>query len=432
LGALRAYSGACMDNEYQTEPVPDAASISWLRIAFMNAIFSISLPTFLGGLELSAATPAWTFVWGVIAGGLVLTVMAAFMGVIGTQTRLSSYMLARFAFGKQASQLLNLAFGLSLLGWFGVNIELFADSMVLLSDFMGLEVPVIALEILGGVMMTALTYLGLRRINFLSLIVTPVLAVVTVMMLLLVLDAGSFSQLLAKGPSEGLSFGEVLSATVGAVAVGAVIMPDTCRFVKGWAGGVGVAIVTYFISAPAVTLVAGLAGLASGQGDILPLMLALGLGFGAFAIVFGGSTTLNALNLYSATLSAGTIWPNMSRNKMVLIGGVGGTIFAFFNILDSFIPFLLYLTVIFIPVGAVIVADYFLVPSSTYEFISFDEVDSIRWPALISWGLGSAVAFAGMNGLLTLTGTVAFDAILVTLCAHLVLSRFETPKAIEA
>lgn len=421
-----------MEDEYQTEPVPDEASISWLRIAFLNSIFSISLPTFLGGLELSAAAPAWTFVSGVVAGGAVLTVMAAMMGVIGTQTRLSSYMLARFAFGKQASMLLNLAFAISLLGWFGVNIELFADAMAQLGSEYGVEVPILGLEILGGVMMTALTYLGLRRINLLSLVVTPVLGVVTIMMLLLVLDVGSFSELLERGPATGLSFGDILSATVGAVAVGAVIMPDTCRFVRGSAGGVGVAIVTYFIAATSVTLVAGLAGLASGQSDILPLMLALGLGFGAFAIVFGGSTTLNALNLYSATLSTGTVWPNVPRSVMVLIGGIGGTIFAFLNILDSFIPFLIYLTVIFIPVGAVIVADYFLNPASSYEFTSFDDVDPVRWPALIAWGLGSAVAFASMNELITLTGTVAFDAIAVSLTAHLVLVRLIPEKPLAA
>ncbi len=421
-----------MDDEYQTEPVPEEASISWLRIAFLNAIFSISLPTFLGGLELSAAAPAWTFVWGVIAGGVVLTFMAALMGVIGTQTRLSSYMLARFAFGKQASMLLNLAFAISLLGWFGVNIELFADAMVQLTAEYGYDTPVIALEILGGVMMTALTYLGLRRINLLSMIVTPVLAVVTIMMLLLVLDVGSFTQLMGKGPATGLSFGDILSATVGAVAVGAVIMPDTCRFVKGWAGGVGVAISTYLFAATAVTLVAGLAGLASGQSDILPLMLALGLGFGAFAIVFGGSTTLNALNLYSATLSMGTVLPKTPRNVVVLIGGIGGTIFAFFDILESFIPFLLYLTVIFIPVGAVIVADYFLVPTSRYEFTGFDNVEPVRWPALIAWGLGSAVAFASMEGLITLTGTVAFDAMIVSFAAHLILSRVMAGRAVPA
>ncbi|WP_298303693.1 cytosine permease [uncultured Erythrobacter sp.] len=413
-----------MDNEYQTEPVPDHASIVWWRIALMNAIFSISLPIFLGGLELVAVTSASTFVWGTIVGGVFLTCLAAPMAVIGTKTRLSSYMLARIAFGVQSSNLLNFAFAISLLGWFGINIELFGDAMARLLVELGIgQVPLFALQALGGVMMTTLTYLGLRTINMLTMVVTPLLVLVTVLMLLTVLDGGAVGTIMGLGQAEGLSFGDVMSATVGAVAVGAVIMPDTCRFVRGTAGGVGVAVITYAVTAPAVTLVAGLAGLVTGQTDLLPLMLALGLGFGAFAIVFGGSTTLNALNLYSATLSMGTVLPKARRELVVLVGGIGGTIFAFLGILDSFIPFLLYLTVIFIPVGAVILADYFMVGRKYYGPEFRDNLPNLRWPALLAWGGGSGVALAAMEGLITLTGTVAIDAIVVSFGLYLALSK---------
>ncbi len=413
-----------MDSEYQTEPVPDHASIAWWRIALMNAIFSISLPIFLGGLELVAAAPAATFVWGTLVGGVFLTALAAPMAVIGTQTRLSSYMLAQIAFGVQSSKFLNFAFAVSLLGWFGVNIELFGDAMVRLADELGFGgIPLFALEALGGVLMTTLTYLGLRSINMLTMLVTPLLALVTLLMLLTVLEAGSVGSIMAKGQAEGLSFGDVMSATVGAVAVGALIMPDTCRFVKGASGGVGVAIMTYLISAPAVTLVAGLAGLVTGETDLLPLMLAIGLGFGAFVIVFGGSTTLNALNLYSATLSIGTVLPKARREIVVLAGGIGGTIFAFLNILDNFIPFLLYLTVVFIPVGAVILADYFIVGRKFYEPRYRDNLPALRWPALLAWAGGSGFALAGMEGFFTVTGTVAIDAIAVSFGLYLLLSK---------
>lgn len=413
-----------MDNEYQTEPVPDHASIVWWRIALINAIFSISLPIFLGGLELVAVTPASTFVWGTIIGGVFLTALAAPMAVIGTQTRLSSYMLARIAFGVQSSKLLNFAFAISLLGWFGVNIELFGDAMARLVVSLGIgDIPLFALEALGGVMMTTLTYLGLRAINLLTLIVTPLLVLVTGLMLMTVLDAGSLGSIMGMGQSEGLGFGDVMSATVGAVAVGAVIMPDTCRFVRGSAGGIGVAVMTYMVTAPAVTLVAGLAGLVTGETDLLPLMLVLGLGFGAFVIVFGGSTTLNALNLYSASLSIGTVLPGARREWVVLVGGIGGTIFAFLNILDNFIPFLLYLTVIFIPVGAVILADYFIVGRKFYAPDFHDNLPDLRWPAVLSWAGGSGVALAAMEGFVTLTGTVAIDAILASFGLYLLLSK---------
>jgi len=414
-----------MEDEFQTEPVPDHASIAWWRIALMNSIFSISLPMFLGGLELVAAAPVETFVWGTILGGVFLTLIAAPMAVIGSQTRLSSYMLARSAFGTQASKVLNFAFALSLLGWFGVNIELFGEAMQRLAVSMGYaDVPLFALEALGGVLMTVLTFLGLRAINWLTLFVTPLLALITVLMLLAVLEAGSFQSIIAGGVPEGLSFGDVMSATVGTVAVGAVILPDTCRFVRSRWGSVGVAIATYLLSSSAVVLVAGLAGIATGETDLLPLMLAFGLGLGAFAIVFGGSTTLNALNLYSAALSIGTVLPDARRGWVVVLGGIGGTVFAFLNILDNFIPFLIYLTVIFIPVGAVILADYFVIDRAPYAFENRSALPAIRWPSLVAWGAGSGVALAAMEGLITLSGTVAIDAILVSFVLHLTLSKF--------
>ena len=55
----------------------------------------------------------------------MLTIIGCITGSIGARTRLSSYMLVRIAFGDRGASLVNLAFALSLLGWFGVNIDLF-------------------------------------------------------------------------------------------------------------------------------------------------------------------------------------------------------------------------------------------------------------------------------------------------------------------
>ena len=65
-----------MEDEYQTEPVPDHANIAWWRIALMNSIFSISLPMFLGGLELVAVAPVQTFIWGTLFVLIVQTLFA--------------------------------------------------------------------------------------------------------------------------------------------------------------------------------------------------------------------------------------------------------------------------------------------------------------------------------------------------------------------
>lgn len=421
-----------MEEEFQTSPVPDAACISWWHVALMNSVFSLSIPTLLGGLELAKAAPGSTFLWGTLAGGILLAVVASFTGVIGSRTRLSSYMLAQIAFGTKGSLLLNLGFGLSLLGWFGVNIELFSNAATQLlhhEGYAGLDWPV---KLIAGVMMTATAFIGIKAINRLALVVTPVLGVVVLLMLLKLTDSGSIASLLKRGPGTELGFGGVMSAIVGSVVVGAVIMPDTCRFIKKWPGAISVSIIAYLIASTAVTAIGGLAGIATGQLDILALMLALGLGFGAFAIVFGGSWTLNALNLYSAVLSVGAAAPRWPRRLVVLLCGAGGTLFAFLHILDYFIPFLIYLAVIFVPVGGIIIVDFFLLRRNDYLGDSYLHQGGWRWRALASWAAGTGVAALGMKHVFTLTGTAAIDAILTAALAHTLLNWKQRQQTQEA
>lgn len=423
-----------MEEEFQTVPVPDEASISWWNIAFMNSIFSLSLPTLLGGLELAKVAPGWTFLWGTLAGGLLLAVIASFTGVIGSRTRLSSYMLAQIAFGTKGSLLLNLGFGLSLLGWFGVNIELFNDAAMQLLKQVGYAGPDWPVKLGAGTMMTAAAFIGLKAINRLALLVTPVLGVAIVLMLVKLTDSGSIADILDRGPGVELAFGGVMSAIVGAVVVGAVIMPDTCRFIKGWKGAIGVSIIAYLIASTAVTAVGGLAGIATGELDILALMLALGLGFGAFAIVFGGSWTLNALNLYSAVLSVGAAAPKWPRRLVVILCGAGGTLFAFLHILDFFIPFLIYLAVIFVPVGGIIIVDFFLLRQDDYLGDGYLHQSNWHWRALVAWAAGTGFAVLAMEGVFTMTGTAAIDAISVAACVHALLgwSRRHRPEEATA
>ena len=403
-----------MEDEYQTSKVPDHACIPWWHVALMNSSFSLALPTFVGGLQLAKAASGWTFITGTVAAGIILSLIAGLTGIIGSRTRLSSYMLARIVFGTRGSMFLNLGFALSLLGWFGVNIELFSDAMMqLLKEFRlytGAPWPV---ELAAGLLMTLTTFIGLRAINRLALLVTPLLGLVTLLMLVKILDVGSLDNLLAKGPKAGLPIGDVVSAIMGAIAVGAVIMPDICRFIRHWRGAVGVAIAAYLLASTAVTLVGGLAGLAMNQNDILAVMLTLGLGLGAFAIIFGGSWTINALNLYSAVLSIGTSLPRLPRGWVVILCGLGGTICAFFSILDRFIPFLIYLAIIFIPIGGILIVDFFWLRPAVFLTDLRHSPKAVEWPALLAWGAGTGIALLTLQGILSLTGVVALDAMFV-------------------
>ena len=60
---------------------------------------------------------------------------------------------------------------------------------------------------------------------------------------------------------------------------------------------------------PFVMWVGASAAFALATDDITTIMLTLGLGLGAFAIIIAGSWVLNALNLYSAVLGVTASFP---------------------------------------------------------------------------------------------------------------------------
>jgi cytosine permease len=400
--------------EFSTSPVPADRSIPWWKIALSNVLFSVSLPGLIEGLDLAHAATARIFISSLVVGSVILTGIGMLTALVGSRTRLSSYMLARIAFGTHGSTLLNLTFALSLIGWFGVNINLFGDAMIKvlasLWDYHGPEWPI---ELLAGVLMTATTLVGLRAINLLSIVVVPVLIVVCALIWLQTIRHGSVGQLLDLAPHSGMSFGDAVSAVVGGYIVGAVIMPDTCRFIGPTHGAVWTAVLTYFFSGAGVPLIGGLAGLATGRIEILDLMLFMGLGVGAFAIVFGGSWVLNALNLYSAGLSLDAATPWMPRERATLICGLIGTLAAFLQILDHFLTFLFYLSIVFVPVASIIIMDFFFIRRADYLGESYRSVRRHEPAALIAWAAGALVAVLGSAGYLRISRIAAVDAIIV-------------------
>ena len=408
--------------EHATQPVPENETYGWIRVAIVSAMVGFSMPTFVTGVQVFGAADGTAAVIAIIAGCAILAAIGAVTGTIGARTRLSSYMLSRIAFGNRGAMVINLAFAVSLLGWFGVNIDLFGGAVLrLLQDEFGLSANVYAVELIAGALMTFTTLYGFRAINVLSLVLVPVLATVTVILLHRSLGTVPLADLLPTRHRPELSFGDAVSTVVGTVIVGAVILPDITRFVREWYGAALTAILSYLIVNVFVMLAGGFAAVAVADTDFLAIMIAMGIGIGAFAIVIFGSWVLNSLNLYSASLSSRASLPRASQRTFVLVLGALGTLAAFADILDFFLDFLFYLAVVFVPVAGVIAVDYMVVRRTAYTAAALRRIAPIEWSAMASWALGAAVALLGSVDILNISGIAALDAMVVSALSYYLL-----------
>lgn len=411
-------------NEFSATPIADDQLVAWPRVAAVSAMVSFSLPTFITGLEVAQGLPPTETLWALIWGSVILTVIGTIMGVIGAKTRMSSYLLVRAGFGDLGASIVNVAFAISLLGWFGININLFADAVARLAlDVWGLELSTLGLAIFASICMTVTTLVGFKAINILASLLVPVLAIVTFLLAKSALDTMPLEQIMALEKPATMSMGDGISAIVGAVIIGAIILPDITRFVRHWSGAVYTAIIAYLIVELIVMAAAGLAGSVSGKTDMLEIMLDLNLGLGAFAIVIAGSWVLNSLNLYSTILSLKATFPKWNGRVLAIGLAVIGVGAALLNILDSFVTFLFYLSVIFIPVAGVIIIDYLLIRPAAYSLERLESNNSLNAPGLIAWALGAVFAVLASEALMpTLTGIAALDAVALTSLVYIALA----------
>ena len=421
-------------NEFSAVKITDAQLVPWPRVAAVGAMVAFSLPTFITGLEVHQALEPIQAILALVIGSLIIFAIGGVMGVIGAKTRMSSYLLVRIAFGDKGASIVNIAFAISLLGWFGVNINLLGDAVSRLAlDVFEIEIASLTLAIIASLCMTLTTVIGFKAINWLATIMVPVLAWVTFLLADSALSENSFAQILAAEKVATLSLGQGISAVVGAIIIGAIILPDITRFVKHWSSAIYIAFIAYVVVQLLVMGAAGLAGAASGKTDILDIMIDLGLGVGASIIVIAGSWVLNSLNLYSAALSTTATFPKLNATVVTICLGLVGVFVALLNLLDNFITFIFYLSIIFVPVAGIIISDYLFIRPHAYNIESLSDNRTFAPKGFIAWLLSAVFAILSTESVISSpSGIAAIDAIILAGIIYTTLSWNERPSSQHA
>src|SRR3546814_6467415 len=87
-------------------------------------------------------------------------------------------------------------------------------------------------------------------------------------------------------------------------------------------------LLSFPLAAPLLMLIAALIALATGQTDIMQLVVAMGFGAPALLMLLLSVWTINALNLYSAGLSMAATFPAIRPWIFIVAGGAVGCTFA--------------------------------------------------------------------------------------------------------
>ncbi|MFK7865375.1 MAG: cytosine permease, partial [Pseudohongiellaceae bacterium] len=411
-------------SDYATEKVPESKTMGGWGIGMVNGALAFAVPGLITGLELGGALSFSNALWAYFFGGFFLAVLGSVTGLVGRFNRLSSCMTMKFVFGVKGSSLLNLAFALSLLGWFGVNMDLFSSIVQSYAQELGMGSPGLwQIEFVAGVVMTLTTICGFRIIEKLSSLLVPVMVLVILYLLFQSLSIDS-SLPAMQASTEALSVGEAISAVVGSFIVSVVLMPDFTRFARSSGDALISSFFPYLVLCTFVYVVATIAGAAVQSTDVVEVFLLLGLGSFGLMLMCVSSWLTNVVNLYSSSLAANSVFSNIKEWHLISILGVLGTAVASLNLLDRFIEFLFGLAIIFTPVAAIYIVDFFVLRNKRcYELDELDQVPAIVWPAVMAWLFGVLVSLATSTEFFFISGVQAVDGLLATAVMYFLFSR---------
>lgn len=375
-----------MDKDFSLQAVPKEQRNGFFRMLVVMLGFTFFSASMLSGGELGQGLAMRDFIWMVLAGNLILGLYTGGLAYIAAKTGLSTHLLARYAFGEKGSYLASFLLGATQVGWFGVGLAMFA---VPVNRVTGIDMWI--LIVLSGVLMTFSAFFGMKALAILSFIAVPAITVLGgTSVSIAINDIGGVAELFAYQPESSLGLAAALTICVGSFASGGTLTPDFARFAKTKKSAVITTLIAFFIGNSLMFLFGAVGTIATGASDISDVMFMQGLIIPAVIVLGLNIWTTNDNSLYASGLGFSNI-TKIKKSKLVCFNGLIGTILATW-LYNNFVGWLTLLGGALPPIGAIILADYFLLRKGEYPDLSENENNQIKWPAIVAWVSGFAAS----------------------------------------
>ncbi|RVT92977.1 cytosine permease [Sphingomonas crocodyli] len=405
---------ALSSTEFTNAPVPINNRISWWTIALIKIGVVLALPGFLIGAQIGHSMGLRNGMIAFFGGAAILAIIAMLTATVAAQTHLATSVITQFPFGRVGARVINLILGITLIGWFAVTAEIFGSTLAqMATSILTIHIPEKVGTVIGGLLMVGTTMFGFKAISRLADLAVPLLLILLLVITWLAIRDHSLATLLAYRGTGQTSIGVSISAVVGGASVGTIIFPDIARFARSANHGRGAAVFTYGLCLPLMFVMVAVASVATGERNIMVLMLALGLGGITLAFLVFKAWTTNVANLYSSSLFFSTLLPRFRFRFVVLGVGALGIASATLGLTQHFVPFLLVLGITIPPIAGIYVTDYQL-RGRRLDIAVLASNPKIGIPAFCAWGGGIAIAgLSSSNSVLTLTSIPSCDSIIV-------------------
>ena len=375
---------ADQDQDFALEPIPKEHRRGFIPMFFVMLGFTFFSSSMVAGGTLGQGLNMKEFILIILAGNFILGIYAAFLGFIGAKSGLSTHLLTSYSFGNKGSYLTSFLLSAIQIGWFGVGVATFS---IMVNKATGISLPL--LIIISGILMTSTAYWGIKALTILSVVAVPSIAILGSLSIFKATDnVGGFAHLMQLEPTETISYTLALSICIGSFIGGATLTADFTRFSKTKLNGFFTTFIAYFIGNSLMFAFGMVGTLAMGYADISDVMLAQGLLIPAIIVLGLNIWSTNDNSLYTSGLGFSHI-TKLPKNKIVVFNGLLGTALSLV-VYNNFISWLTILGLTIPSIGAIILADYFLIRRNS-GYVE-NEIKKVNMKAIVAWVTGILAA----------------------------------------
>lgn len=421
-------------DDYALRRVPRQARYPWFSVAVQRFGQLSALTQFLLGATLGLGMKFWDAVLAITLGAIILEVVAILVGIAGQREGMSVTVLARWTgFGRYGSLLISLVIAVALIGWFGVQNEVFAQGLHALVG----GPPVWVWAIGAGLAVTAIVVYGFISMAWIAYITVPAFVALAGWSIVAELRDHSLTNLLSSAPAgPPLSVTAATTLVAGGFIVGAVITPDMTRFNRSAADVIKQTVVGITLGEYVIALIGVLLAHALRTGDVIAIVTSTSGAIGTIVLI-AATLKINDWNLYSSSLGMvnaidTTTGFKVNRVYVTIVFGVLGTLLSAAGTLDNFVDLLILLGVAIPPIGGIMAAEYFVVRQWSDQLAEGRATDTMpsSSPALVPATL-VVWLIAFLIGKYWDWGIASLNALVFAFFAYIAVGKLGLTKAID-
>lgn len=386
---------------------------SWIQLLSIQAGGTICLPVIMAGQIVCQKFGWLAAMLAVGFGNAFLLVIGFMLASLSTYRPQSTVQQVVYYFGEKGRFIIASLMMLSMLGWFGIQLNVMSlSSKQLLSEW-GISAPFILLNICLGSTLSGIMCFGMSAMKRLANFIAPVLGIT-----LLYAAFSAKGSIPAAAPLT-LSWLGGLSLVVGANIAAVIDLPTFLKYAKSGRDAKLCILLLYGLVVPFIEGVGIYLSAVTGGDSILEV---LQIGHGStwmiwisFFIILSGWSTNNA-NLYSSIASSYSFSEKGSRLIRTLSLGVIGVGIACFNPLGNIEAVLDLFGVTIGSMGAVMITSYLVERNSNCFAI-------IPWVSMLSGLAGVLIGLSTFYLSWFITGVPAFDAFLTAFIMQIFLNK---------